>query len=193
MLFQVEEKQKTQVRILFRFVISCVSKSDAPDIAHCHLRQIISIVAALSKPACKNTHRISQLRPIHRHHYRIIRGGRCLEIPVVQLVKHRGYLQCPVLNEYKNTHTQTMWHYANVVTSSHKTKVCPHMRNYIGDVYLLIRVRLVYLLQHQASVALRTIELLPLQPTTPEWHCLLCEGKNTRLMKQVRNKWNTVN
>lgn len=41
--------------------------------------------------------RLSQLRPIHRHHHCVIWIRRRLEVPVGQFVKHRGYLHCPVL------------------------------------------------------------------------------------------------
>ena len=37
-----------------------------------------------------------------------------------------------------------------------------------SGVYLLVRAGLVDIFQHQASVTLRTAELLPLQPTTSE-------------------------
>lgn len=49
------------------------------------------------------THCLSQLWPIHCHHNSIVCGWRCLKVPVGHLVKHRGYLYSPVLNEDYNT------------------------------------------------------------------------------------------
>lgn len=45
------------------------------------------------------THCLSQLWPIHCHHNSIVWVWRRLKIPVGHLVKHRGHLYSPVLDE----------------------------------------------------------------------------------------------